>query len=113
MGEFAKLAKIFNIKQIKISPYNSPANGVVERGHFNIREALVKACNGNLQKWPQYLQAAIFADRITTRRATGYSPFYLLHGVHPFLPCDLAEATFLYPKFRKNMTRTELLVARI
>ena len=112
-GEFAKLAKEFGVKQIKISPYNSQANGVVERGHYNIREALVKACKGDLSKWPRYLQAAIFADRITTRRATGYSPFYLLHGVHPFLPCDLAEATFLYPKYCQDMSTVDLLAARI
>ena len=61
-GEFAKLAKEFGIKQIKISPYNSPANGIVERGHFTICEALVKACDGDLSKWPRYLQAAVFAD---------------------------------------------------
>lgn len=112
-GEFAKLAKEFGIKQIKISPYNSPANGIVERGHFTIREALVKACDGDLSKWPRYLQAAVFADRITTRRATGYSPFFLLHGTHPTLPCDLAEATFLSPTFTKGMDTEDLLAARI
>ena len=52
VGEFAKLAQEFNVKQIKISPYNSPANGVVEQGHYNIREALVKACNRDLSTWP-------------------------------------------------------------
>ena len=113
MGEFAKLAQEFHVNQIKISPYNSTANGIVERGHFNIREALVKVCKGDMSKWPRYLQAAIFADRITTRRATGYSPFYLLHGVHPYLPCDLAEATFLSPKFRPEMSPAELLASRI
>jgi len=112
-GEFEKLAKECGIKQIKISPYNSQANGVVERGHYTIREALVKACKGDLSKWSQYLQAAVFADHITTRRSTGYSPFYLLHGVHPFLPCDLAEATFLYPKYHPEMHTVDLLAARI
>ena len=112
-GEFAKLAKEFNVKQIKISPYNSSANGIVERAHFNIREILVKACDGDMSQWPKYLQAAVFADRITTRRATGYSPFYLLHGVHPMLPCDLSEATFLSSQFTKEMATEDLLAARI
>ncbi|KAF8574764.1 hypothetical protein K439DRAFT_1371611, partial [Ramaria rubella] len=30
----------YGIPQIHISPYNSQANGVVERGHFIIREAV-------------------------------------------------------------------------
>lgn len=111
-GAFERLAKDYNVKQIKISPYNPQANGVVERAHFTIREALMRITKSNPSQWPKYLQAAIFADRITIRRATGFSPFYLLHGTHPLLPCDLAEATFLAPDFRPKMTDQELLVAR-
>ena len=33
-------------------------------------------------------------------------------GVHPFLPCNLAEATFLCPKFQPGMSTTDLLAAR-
>ena len=112
-GEFAKRVNKYNIHRIKISPYNSQANGVVERGHFIIREALVKMCGKNISKWPSLLQAAVFADRITVRRATGYSPYYLLHGIHPVLPCDLAEATFMVPQFKERMTDEELLIAHI
>ena len=83
-GEFARIVEKYNIHRIKISPYNSQANGVVERGHYTIREALVRMCGKNLSKWPSLLQAALFADRITVRRATGFSPYYLLHGVPPY-----------------------------
>lgn len=110
--EFRQLLKDFGIKQISISPYNSQANGVVERGHYNIREALVKLCQGDLKQWPLMVAAACFADRITVRRSTGFSPFYLLHGVHPFLPCDLADATFMVTEFKPGMTDEELLAAR-
>jgi hypothetical protein len=85
----------------------------VERGHFNIREILVKACRERMSQWPNYLQAAVYADRITTRRATGYSPLYLLHGVHPMLHFDLEEATFLSSLFTKDMSTEDLLAARI
>jgi transposase InsO family protein len=111
-GEFARLVSKYNIHQIKISAYNSQANGVVERGHFTLREALVKMCEGNISKWPTLLPAAVFADRITIRRATGFSPYYLLHGTHPLLPCDLAEATFMVPQFKDRMTDIDLLIAR-
>ena len=110
-GDFKRLVNKYNIHQIKISPYNSQANGVVERGHFNIREALVKMSGGGMEKWPTLLPAALFADRITIRRTTGFSPFYLLHGVHPVLPCDLAETTFMVPR-KEHLTDTELLIAR-
>jgi hypothetical protein len=112
-GEFKKLLQDYGINRISISPYNSQANGVVERGHFNIREAMVKLCKGDLSKWPLMVPAACYADRITVRRATGFSPFYLLHGVHPFLPCDLTDATFMVTEFKKGMTEAELLESRI
>jgi hypothetical protein len=43
---------------------------------------------------------------------TGFSPYYLLHGVHPVLPFDLFEATFLVEGFKSNMTTIELLALR-
>ena len=110
--DFKSLLKNYGIKQITISPYNSQANGVVERGHYNIREALVKLCKDDISRWPLMVQAACFTDRITVRRATEYSPFYLLHGVHPFLPCDLTDATFMVTSFKPEMTDVDLLAAR-
>ena len=110
--EFSELLKQYGIHHIRISPYNSQANGVVERGHYNIREALVKLCNGDLSQWPLLVPAANYADRITVRKSTGYSPYYLLHGVHPLLPGDLADATFLVRDFKPGMTRDELVQAR-
>ena len=110
--EFKALLADYGIKQIKISPYNSQANGVVERGHYNIREALVKLCGKDLSQWPLLVPTVCYADSITIRRATGFSPYYLLHGVHPFLPCDLADATFMVTEFKPGMTDEELLVAR-
>ena len=110
--DFKKLLRNYGITQIKISPYNSQANGVVERGHFNIQEALVKLCKGDLNQWPLMVAATCYADRITIRKATGFSPFYLLHGVHPMMPCDLIDATFMTSKFKPGMTDLELLTAR-
>jgi len=59
------------------------------------------------------IPAACYADCITIRRSTGFSPFFLLHGIHPFLPCDLTDATFMVTEFKPGMTDEELLMARI
>ena len=101
-----------NIPQIKITPYNHHANGVVERGHFIIREALIKACKDRISDWPKKVPEIIFADRITISRVTGFSPFQLLHATDPILPLDLAEATFLVEEFRSGMSTEDLLVMR-
>jgi integrase-like protein/reverse transcriptase-like protein len=110
---FEELLRRFGIPHVRISPYNSKANGVVEQGHFHIRQAILKLCEDNPSKWTEYVPQAFFADRVTTRKATGFSPFYLLHGVDPVLPFDLAEATYLVSGFTKNMTTADLLALRI
>ncbi|KAF5330092.1 hypothetical protein D9758_018819 [Tetrapyrgos nigripes] len=59
-----------HIQQVRISPYNSKANGVVERGYFVIRESLVKAWKGHITRWPDLLATVVFADNITVQRQT-------------------------------------------
>jgi len=66
-GATEELLRRHGIPQIHILPYNSQANGVVERGHFTIREGLVKACEGKINRWPDYVHHAFFADRVTVR----------------------------------------------
>jgi hypothetical protein len=111
-GAVEELLRRYGIPQIKISPYNSQANGQVERGHFPVREALMKACD-QPTKWPQYLEHVLFADRITVRRSTQCSPFRLIYGVDPILPFDLSEQTLMTLGFTTNMTTADLLALRI
>ncbi|KAI5823224.1 hypothetical protein K523DRAFT_189363, partial [Schizophyllum commune Tattone D] len=78
-----------------------------------LREAMAKYCRGQGDKWPQSLPLALFADRITVSRVTGFSPYKLLHGCDPVLSMDLAEATFLVQDFRAGMSTSDLLAARM
>ena len=41
------IAEKYHIHHIKISPYNSRAQGPIERRHFDVREALLKAAEGD------------------------------------------------------------------
>jgi hypothetical protein len=105
------------IPQVQISPYNKHANGVVECGHFILREAIVKSyekdTNGHIKNWHKQVELAAFADCVTVSSVTGYSPYYLLHGTHPILPFDLSEATFMVDGFKPDMTTSDLLALRI
>jgi transposase InsO family protein len=116
-GAFEILLRRMGIPQVRITPYNKHANGVVERGHFTLREAIVKSCDkdqyGGIRNWHKHVEAAMFADRITVSSVTGYSPYYLLHGTHPLLPFDLSEATFMVEGFRSGLSTSELLMLRI
>ncbi len=128
-GAFKLLMKRYGLPQTMITPYNSRANGVVERGHFTIREALLKTCKQQLSDkkgryskkkeaealsdWPRYIPLVFFADRITIRRAINVSPFYVLHGTEPLLPFDLSEFSFMSDSYRANMPTEDLIAARM
>ncbi|KAJ7051517.1 hypothetical protein C8F01DRAFT_960493, partial [Mycena amicta] len=77
-----------------------------------LRESIIKACEGNMNLWPLKVAPAVFADRVTVRRATGQSPYFTLHGFEPILPFDLAESTFMLEGWKTHMTPTELLALR-
>ncbi len=89
----------YGIIGIKISPYNSQANGPVERGHWDMRQSLYKATGGDPKKWYWFFPQVLWADRITVRRGLGCSPYFAVCGAHPTIPLDIEEATWLveYP----------------
>jgi hypothetical protein len=106
------LAKRYKIYHIRISGYNSRANGIVESKHYDVREAVMKTCKGQESKWRQVLPLVLWAERITVRKATGYSPYYMAHGVHPLLPFDIVEATYLAPQQDFGISTEELVALR-
>ena len=106
------LASRYGIRHIKISGYNSQANGIVESKHFDVREAIMKTCKGEESKWRRVLPEVFWAERVTIRRTTGYSPYYMVHGVHPLLPFDLLEATYLSPPQDFGMSTEDLIALR-
>jgi hypothetical protein len=102
----------YGITGIQIAPYNSKANGVVERGHYDIRQSLVKATGGDGRKWFFFLPQVVWSDRITTRRGLGCSPYFAVCGAHPVIPLDIVEATWLTEYPDRKLTTDELIGLR-
>jgi transposase-like protein len=98
---------------IKVTtPYYPEENGMIERGHQPLKDALVKLCETDGKKWRHYLPLVLFADRISTKRTTGYSPYELVFGQSAILPVDLELETYLGTDWKKIQSTEELLVAR-
>ena len=106
------LAKKYHIKHIRISGYNSRANGIVERSHYDVRQALFKACDGDQAKWSSSAYSVFWAERVTVRRRMGCSPYFATTGTHPLLPFDIAEANYLLPPPESVLSTTELIARR-
>jgi transposase InsO family protein len=108
-----ELARKYGIHPIHVSPYNSQANGIVERWHRDVREAIIKSCEGDETRWSQVVHSVFWAERVTIQKATGLSPYFMMHSVELIFPFDLAEATFLTPLERRGaLTTTELIAWR-
>jgi hypothetical protein len=105
------LATRYGIRHIRISAYNSQANGPIERRHLDVREAIMKSCDGDENKWHTVTHSIFWAERVTTHKNLGYSSYYIVHGVEPLFPFDLAEATYMVPT-QDAMTTTDLIVLR-
>ena len=112
-GPFKKavawLEEKYGIKGIQISAYNSRANGKIERPHWDVRQALWKACAGEVHKWYWYFILVMWADRITVRKRLGCSPYFITTGSHPTLPLDIVEATWLVDLPNAKLSTADLI----
>ena len=99
-------------KHVPTTPYYPEAAGMIERGHRPLKDALVKMCGEKGGKWREYLPLVLFADRISTKRTTGYSPYELVFGQKAVLPVDLEAETYLGIDWLEVRTTEDLLVAR-
>jgi ribosomal protein L21E len=107
------IAQKWGIKHILISPYNSQANGAIERPHWDIRQMLYKATGlKNVDKWYWFLHSVLWADRVSIRKRTGCSPYFMLTGAHPILPLDAKEATWLVKPPMGVLSEEELIGMR-
>jgi transposase InsO family protein len=107
-----ELKKKYGITHIRISGYNSKANGPVERKHWDFRQVMYKVVDGEASRWPQGFYPALWSERVTTTRTLGCSPYFAAHGIHPILPFDIDEATYLVPPPDTILTHEDLLARR-
>jgi hypothetical protein len=106
------LARKYHVRHIHISGYNSHANGLVERSHFDVRQALYKSVDGVQSKWSKGAYSVFWADRVTICRRMGCSPYFAVTGTHPLLPLNIAEATYLLLPPTTVLSTTDLIATR-
>jgi len=110
--ENKKITKImidrYRIRNVCVASYHPQSNAVIERGHQQIVDGLAKLG----PKWVTNLPFVVWADRITTRVSTGFTPYRLVFGQECVLPVELCASSWTIIEWRKVKTTAELLVAR-
>ena len=104
------LSHKYGIHHIRISLYNSQANGIVEWRHRDVREVLMKLAEDMPKKWPLYAPSVFWAERVTILKSTGFSPYYIAHGIEPLLPFNLTEATYMSPPLDSELTTADVIL---
>lgn len=112
LGAVKLLAERYGIKIVHSSPYHPEGNGMIERGHFAWIESIFKLCGRKKHHWSRWVYPAMWADRVTTKRTTRFSPFYLLYGVPHLFPFALEEETWYTTQWHNINTTVELLTIR-
>ena len=60
--------------------YHSQRNGLAESSNKSLVRIIRKLLEANKKSWHTKLKYALWADRISTKRAIGMSPFQLVYG---------------------------------
>lgn len=109
-GIFKALAKHYKIPIVRTSPYHPEANGMIKRGHRTWIGGLFKVCGEDGEKeWPTYFEGAKWVDRVTAKRTTGLTPYYLMYGRHHVFPFDITDRSW-YVLDWSNIKTTEDLI---
>ncbi|RDB30744.1 hypothetical protein Hypma_005997 [Hypsizygus marmoreus] len=93
-GAVKLLFKQYGIEIVISTLYHPQASGSIERAHNTFVESLLRACSKDSNLWPLYIHACLFAIHCTMSHVTGYTPYFLLYGRHPFFAFDLADRTW-------------------
>ena len=86
---FRELCDRMSIDKICTTPYQPSTNGGIERFHGTMHSLLAKWVASNQRDWDEKLPAVAFAYRTSEHEATGFTPFYLMHGREAQIPADL------------------------
>ena len=89
---FNQLTRTWGIQLIRTAPYHPEANGLVERFHRRLKEALIALGVDTPQEWYWRLPCAMLGIRTTVKPDIGASPADLVYGEGLSVPGEMLPA---------------------
>ena len=85
------LCQYWEVRKVATGGYNPTGNAFCERFHryLNCAMTTLKPGSAESPEWDRLVPAVLFSYRCSINDATGFSPYYMLHGKDPHLPDDL------------------------
>ena len=85
------LCQFWGVRKVATGGYNPTGNAFCERFHryLNCAITTLKPGSADSPEWDRLVPAVLFSYRCSINDATGFSPYYMLHGKEPHMPEDL------------------------
>jgi transposase InsO family protein len=80
------LLELIGAKHMTTTAYSPNANGICERMHRYLGEQFRTLSSNELKDWDKFVPAIMFTFRNGISKATGNSPYFIIHGRDPKLP---------------------------
>ncbi|KAG7674174.1 putative Transposon Ty3-G Gag-Pol polyprotein [Nannochloris sp. 'desiccata'] len=90
-----ELMKILGTDLLMSTAMHPQTDGLAERSHRTIKETLTNWTAANPSNWSQHISSVEFAINNSKQGATGQTPFFLNHGLHPHTPASLLADSVL------------------
>lgn len=85
---FKELLKIMGVNNRFVTAYRHAGNGLCERQMATIEQGLALFTNTSQTDWSSYLPHIVFGYNTSIQETTKHSPFELVYGRYPVLPCE-------------------------
>ena len=89
MKELVDMCDSMCIKLVHSTSYYPQGNGLAESSNKSLVRIIKKLLEDNKRSWDSKLKFALWADRVTTKKSTGNSPFKLGYGTEVVFPIQL------------------------
>lgn len=84
-----ELYKLLGIRQTRSHVYCAFNNGMIERWHLTLEEAIATQANKTPRSWCEYVPLCVLSYNSQVHSSSGFSPFKMMFGEEARLPIDL------------------------